>query len=1544
MPVFADISSVCEKEAKEYGQLDVLKNLQIKVERDQGFKGLFTSFSRMVFWKKNLGRSFRLLAYAAHAGENELLVFCRCLPRSSAEYDLISDAEHHEELLQLCRVPCEADIQAFVERRRKGEAAPLLPAPSEEEMAWLYPNAGGHLDEEDDIVLESREWIEASKGLRDWLVKYREILERIVSGDLGKSEVVHGGCVREIRDGSFGILYVKNNRCVLLLEPFKGAHAPEGKLEYYRKIFGDDAPGKERLERFAKRAYPAFAALDDEIWLEIQKDDEANLSLSPEEAELLDAIRSGARDTAFYPLFINGRAGSGKSTMLQYLMADYMGQTLACKSPLMPLYMTCGDALLSHARKRVERLLTVRVDSLMNAQPPSAGDMEKATSKSFVLFREHLLGLLPEERRSFFDESRRVGYGRFQKMWLAEVKHPEALKVGPELAWHTIRTYIKGRRPSLDDYLKPEQFRELPRKNRSVGEDVYGKIFEHVWESWYKNRTSFQEHALWDDQDLAAEVLYGTGIPEEKRYPAIFCDEAQDFTPLELEIVVLSSLFAYRKLYPEELRRVPFVFAGDPLQTVNPTGFRWESLRADFHEKFSALIDSRDMRDRVALDYKELTFNYRSNKGIVHFGNTISLLRKTLLKNTDTNPQESWWPEAIEYPLFFDVDDPHVREKLLERSDMVKIVNCEEGEESSFAKKDDLLKRMDEMEGVFRNILSPARAKGLEFSEVVLYRFGENIPKDFEKRLSQLAGKRFEGFAETEERLPFEYFLNRLYVGASRAKKKLFILDSKEVLEGFWSFSRNTEILDGMLELLPAQADSVWKERMCSPLPGNTASWAGERVDPTQQAKDYEKQGFETRDGYFMRQAAISYRNVPDEGKAVLCTARAHEFDENLLKAGETFEQVGYFDEALRCYWKGRHFAKLVELAAGREIRGKGLEVKAAAFMSRSNSGASFSALISGVLEIEETAHIAERLLGDATWRFVLEETASILCSRNEQSASRENWEEATRLFEKIAGLGFQQVGLRHRGLLAKRGGNLFLAAKLWDQCGYTGEEVFRVHAEIDPFPLNLQWLLKLKETRRVLESWRIHGSPEPEKLPQEVPSVLFEAAMVEKDLKLAVEALGVQPDKKKAILLLQAAFASKEEPLVLESVVLLIRGLVRENAWESVVQAVESMEFPSVMPLSSDHIKEILMRRSDAQEVLLDALIREFFVSGGFFSERFEKREVLVEYLVRVLLNPWRQGDRFFRHIPAECIGAFWERLGRHGYALQFYQNGLEKGIFNGSEMQFAQERYVKTLEKFGQYLISRGEREPSSEEGGRSINEGTRLLEKAFWMRQEYGLGDRELEEFPPAPHMRDRLRAAASTVLGEEAEKPADTLVFGPLCIRFSADGKKARVEHGARFETVTIYPEKREIRGDAVVNMSSESSWDAPEWGMKIDLSEDGTTVELGLGQERFRFSVHEGGVSHSGAKKLEEQNELQEEKDDEEKEKTVREEAQQEAKHVMPSEQHQKKDRGTWNAGDVIRRLVGQQPGEEKQMPSSDEHQGIPLLFVERKTSEAERGI
>ena len=59
-------------------------------------------------------------------------------------------------------------------------------------------------------------------------------------------------------------------------------------------------------------------------------------------------------------------------------------------------------------------------------------------------------------------------------------------------------------------------------------------------------------------------------------------------------------------------------------------------------------------------------------------------------------------------------------------------MNCEEGEESDYARADPILSALkEESDGVFRNILGPTRAKGLEFPAVVIYRFAETAPSDF---------------------------------------------------------------------------------------------------------------------------------------------------------------------------------------------------------------------------------------------------------------------------------------------------------------------------------------------------------------------------------------------------------------------------------------------------------------------------------------------------------------------------------------------------------------------------------------------------------------------------------------------------------------------------------------------------------------------------------------------------------------------------------------------------------------------------------------------
>jgi hypothetical protein len=77
------------------------------------------------------------------------------------------------------------------------------------------------------------------------------------------------------------------------------------------------------LTPFARRSYPSYLLADEQSWLAIERGKEANLALSAEEELILKSVSTAAPGNGSLPLFINGRAGSGKSTMLLYLFADY---------------------------------------------------------------------------------------------------------------------------------------------------------------------------------------------------------------------------------------------------------------------------------------------------------------------------------------------------------------------------------------------------------------------------------------------------------------------------------------------------------------------------------------------------------------------------------------------------------------------------------------------------------------------------------------------------------------------------------------------------------------------------------------------------------------------------------------------------------------------------------------------------------------------------------------------------------------------------------------------------------------------------------------------------------------------------------------------------------------------------------------------------------------------------------------------------------------------------------------------------------------------
>jgi hypothetical protein len=585
MSLYVEIADGCLADAEKHGQVSPVENLKRTVERSQNLTG-FDPFLPTSFMKKSLGRKFRLIAYSALVDNDELILFLRVLGRGSSEYEnFLADWHRDTEGITRQFQPYnQTQLRAIHRRLTSVAPPPPPPRPSPDEAAWLYDVFGKETPHDELLILETVAWVKKMRApaYRDFLALYHQMLEQVdtslLHAAISNSEIA----VHWEANGNVGVVYLYrlDLQRLLLLEPVRRSDDVNAVLADNRERLVRTGEGRHALSRIAARSYPYLMVLDQDAWLAIQKDEEANLALSPEEAELLESIhRAGTEGELGYPLFINGRAGSGKSTMLQYLAADYLDFALRSKATRPPLYMTSSRDLLDRARQTVHGLLSTHHERPLTGTH-SDTDIVALLDKSLVVFRDFLLSLLSSEEKEKLQENRHVNYSEFRQLWFSDFsKRPEARYISPDLAWHTIRSYVKGIRSGYDDELEPAEFAALPRRRRSVSEATYTLVYEKVWCGWYKRLCD--DDGYWDDQDLAALVLE-SGIAQKTDYPAIFCDEAQDFTPIELDILFRLSLFGRRSLQPEELPRVPIVFAGDPLQTINPTGFRWDAVRADF--------------------------------------------------------------------------------------------------------------------------------------------------------------------------------------------------------------------------------------------------------------------------------------------------------------------------------------------------------------------------------------------------------------------------------------------------------------------------------------------------------------------------------------------------------------------------------------------------------------------------------------------------------------------------------------------------------------------------------------------------------------------------------------------------------------------------------------------------------------------------------------------------------------------------------------------------------------------------------------------------
>jgi superfamily I DNA/RNA helicase len=1235
--------------------------------------------------------------------EHVVVVFLGILTRGSTEYeDRFLKSSTRDSFCNAQFGPPLTDeaLKAFVAEQTREDPPPQKPRPNEEESRILFEVLAGPVGATDDcFICESQEWVRRTQEERvqDRLLLLQSSLHQIVEG-----RVDNALTYLSAPGGEISIVYRHFPSCKKLflagLIPGDSGKSRRDIEASHAALFTADesADANELIKRYSERGYPSTILYGTDEWLAIEKERGANLALSKEETDVLKSARQVYTKDGGYPLFVNGRAGSGKSTILQYLFEEYLFNALfrsGDQSRVLPVYFACSDSLLRTSRLVVENLIRCSYQRQLGGVDVAERDRilrekKDLVQKCFQEFHEYLFSLLPPgDRSSRFNRRRRIDFGRFKELWRARFASWADLPGwNAEVCWHALRSYIKGF--SVDDYLEPDEFGELPKAERTVTEATYKRIFHEVWVGWYRDLC--ERDGFWDDQDLARTILNQNLV--SGCFSGVFCDEAQDFTRLEVELIHRMCLFSDRTLFPQEVRQVPFVFAGDPFQTLNPTGFRWEAITATFHEKLIKNLDPSN-RAKAAVRYAELNYNYRSTANIVRFCNLVQALRKVLfdLSDAELRPQTHWKLEPNSpVPVSYDKDKDasEIRAFLGSQTDVTIIVPCDEGEEVTYVESDpilrEVLKRDDK--NVPQNVLSSVRAKGLEFNRVVLYGFGDAAPAGLLHPIS--GGETYS--ADRDRSLPFEYFMNRLYVGASRPRRRLFVIDSAHALANFWAFAREETVRDCILRMIGEP--ETWRDHLCLLHPGLPKAWAEEREDPAANAEKYEEEGMRAGDPYWLRAAALQYESAGNSVKMRFCRAMAHFYEKNWLTAGSELQDCGYYDRALIAYWNDGGNEALQRLRAlgnlDPRVRTR-IEWQLAEWESGGKSIATTLQMTHTIQEALTDMSVAGRMSDDKTLLDFVGKLFAALATTRADAALLGVWKSVSDLLQGLVRLG-AKVNDDARAMIGYRAGDHAAALEIWNKSGKTAHpEYRRAVALTSPYPKNLQFFSELGEHQRVVEQFdeNKNASIAPAQL-KHVVKALLATGDPERASRVSLE----RGDGRLASETWLVVAPGLSEAVRQESARKVLDLLLDEDDWRGGIELVNNV---------SDQLHSL-----DLSLSLQAHLIWAMALSASLPSKPTEIQTAVSDYLSAVFVDESRPRPPA---VSNRVAGAAIERSGRIVAALQFYEKlFVPASEATGAEKFSARARWVKVKIRQADYEKGKG----NAKNAERAHNEALRVL----------------------------------------------------------------------------------------------------------------------------------------------------------------------------------------------------------------------------------------
>ncbi len=348
---------------------------------------------------------------------------------------------------------------------------------------------------------------------------------------------------------------------------------------------------------------------------------------------------------------------------------------------------------------------------------------------------------------------------------------------------------------------------------------------------WYQAK--LQAEGMWDEIDLTRAAIRSmeSGHTPSPRYDLVGCDEVQDFTDIQLSMIV-------------RLPRNParLLLAGDPKQIINPSGFRWEEVKDLFYD-----------RGIPVPQVHPLTLNFRCVGSIVLLANALLTLKQQLLGVRSGEQLDDW--KFMGRPPFLVEgisDEEFLRSMSITAADRTILTRT--------PAERDFLKRRLETELVF----TIREAKGLEFKTVLLWKFcGDGAAGDAWTRILSA-----ETAALHDQQIRHE--INLLYVGITRAQQDLILFDGPSA-SAIWTSPLFQDLVHRSSDL--TFLDKAWRT--------------------TSSPQDWQRQGeyFMEHDHY--RAAAECFRNA--DRTDLMARAKAMEFSKSkeFVEAAGCWLEVG---------------------------------------------------------------------------------------------------------------------------------------------------------------------------------------------------------------------------------------------------------------------------------------------------------------------------------------------------------------------------------------------------------------------------------------------------------------------------------------------------------------------------------------------------------------------------------------------------------------------------------------------------------------------------